>query len=155
MHAGCIAALCLLLIGCGAAAPGESDLRGPASRTAAPQETVTSPPSPSGPGASESAAAGAAPSELAGTWRRSFDGQPLLITLDETGYFVQAAGGAGAGRIFVEGDRITFSDSNRCEGTGTYTWSIEDERLRFTLVGDDPCGRVDFLLRATFGRVEP
>ena len=155
MHAGCIAALCLLLIGCGAAAPGESDLTGPAGRTPAPQETVSVTPAPSLPSHSEDASAGAAPTDLAGTWRRSFEGAPLVLTLHETGYSVQAAGGAGAGRIFVEGDRITFSDSNRCEGTGTYTWSIEDERLRFTLMGDDPCARVDFLLRATFGRVEP
>jgi hypothetical protein len=155
MHPGCIAALCLLLIGCGADAPGESDLTGPGGPTAAPQESASATPAPSLPGRSEDAAAGAAPSDLAGTWRRSFEGAPLLLTLHDTGYFVQAAGGAGAGRIFVEGDRITFSDSNRCEGTGTYTWRIEEERLRFTLLGDDPCGRVDFLLRATFGRVEP
>jgi hypothetical protein len=71
------------------------------------------------------------------------------------GYSVQAADGTGAGRIFVEGDRITFSNSNRCDGTGTYIWSIEDGRLGFTLEGEDPCGRVDFLLRATFGRVDP
>ena len=98
---------------------------------------------------------GAAPPELDGTWRRSFEGEPLLLTLHGMGYSVRAAGGMGAGRIFVEGDRITFSNSNRCDGTGTYIWSIEDGRLGFTLEGEDPCGRVDFLLRATFGRVDP
>ena len=98
---------------------------------------------------------GTAPPELAGRWRRSYEGAPLFLTLDGNGYSVQAAGGVGAGRIFVDGDLITFSNSNRCEGGGTYRWDFVDERLRFTPVNDDPCGRADFLPRATFGRVEP
>ena len=99
-------------------------------------------------------AEGAAPPELEGTWRRSYEGDPLLLTLRGTGYTVQATGGTGAGGIIVEGDQITFSDSNRCEGTGVYTWEVVEERLRFTPVNDDPCGRADFLPRASFGRVD-
>ncbi len=101
--------------------------------------------------------AGTAPPELAGTWRRAYLGEPLFLTLDGNGYTVQAADGFGAGRIFVEGDQITFSNSNRCDGdpAGTYTWGLENDRVRFTLVGEDPCGRAAFLLRATFGRVDP
>lgn len=98
---------------------------------------------------------GTAPPELTGRWRRAYEGAPLFLTLDGNGYSVQAAGGTGSGRIFVEGDLITFSNSNRCEGIGTYRWSFENDRLRFTPVDDDPCGRADFLPLATFGRVEP
>ena len=78
------------------------------------------------------------------------------MTLQGTGYSVQVPGESGAGRIFVDGDQITFSGSTPCpDFSGTYTWSIEEERLRFTLIGDDPCGRKDFLLRASFGRTDP
>lgn len=98
---------------------------------------------------------GTAPPELVGRWRRSYEGAPLFLTLGGNGYSVQAADGMGAGRIFVAGDLITFSNSNRCEGSGTYRWDFVDERLRFTPIDDDPCGRADFLPRATFGRVEP
>jgi hypothetical protein len=105
---------------------------------------------------SASAQEGAAPPELAGTWRRSYEGDPLLLTFQGTGYSIQVPGELGAGRIFVDGDRITFSAAGPCpDGTGTYTWAIEDERLRFTLIGEDPCARKDFLLLATFGRADP
>jgi hypothetical protein len=111
----------------------------------------------SGSSASPSSAAeaeGAAPPELAGIWRRGYQGELLFLTLDGNGYAVQVPGESGGGRIFVEGDRITFSNSNRCDGTGTYTWSIEDDRLRFSLIGEDPC-RARFLLRGSYGRVDP
>lgn len=155
MRLGWLAALCLALVGCGADGPLVATLEPSAAVTAGTDEAGPS----AGPSASASASAaaeGTAPPELAGTWRRSFEGAPLLLTLKGNGYTAQAAGGTGAGRIFVEGDRITFSDSSRCrEGEGTYIWGFEDGRLRFTLVGEDPCGRVEFLLRATFGRVDP
>lgn len=83
----------------------------------------------------------------------------MFLTLQGNGYTVQTTGGMGAGRIDVEGDRITFSNSNRCpDGVGTYTWSIEEDgRLRFTPVGKDTCGgmRPHFLPRATWGPVDP
>jgi hypothetical protein len=107
----------------------------------------------------ESAAAsvteGAAPYEIAGTWRRVVQGEEVLLTLDGTGYNIQRAGELGSGGIFVEGDEIRFLASTRCAETGLYRWNIEEGRLRLTEIEDDPCtGRTDVLLRGTFGRVD-
>jgi hypothetical protein len=132
-------------------------MSGPAHpRSASPVEGSGSPPVESSQSSAiATSTEGAVPPELAGTWRRSYQGDVLLLTLRGTAYTVQGPD-TGAGRISVEGDRITFSNSNRCpDGVGTYVWHIEDDgRLRLTLTGDDPCGRPDFLQRATWGRAE-
>jgi hypothetical protein len=136
----------LVLAGCAtdvAGSPASSPSASPAA-----EATTTEQPSPS-------IAADAAPPELAGSWRRSIGGESYILGLAGNGYSVQVAGGSGAGRISVEGDRIQFSRSNRCpDGIGLYTWSIEDGRLRFTEVEPDPCGRADFLPLGTWGRVD-
>jgi hypothetical protein len=140
--------LAVLLAACGPDAAGS-----PPASTIAPspsasvEPTATERPSPT-------VAADAAPPELAGRWRRSVGGVLHILHLRNNGYSVQVTGDSGAGRISVEADRIRFSHSNRCDGIGLYTWSIEDGRLRFTEVEPDPCGRADFLPRGTWGRVD-
>ena len=55
--------------------------------------------------------------------------------------------------IAVDGDVITFSNSNLCDGIGTYQWSLEGDMLTLTLTGADPCsGRTDVLAAQTFVR---
>lgn len=113
---------------------------------------------PSVPAASASDAEGAAPPDLAGTWRRIVQGEEVILTLGGTGYNIQRAGNIGSGSIRVDGSEVRFSASTLCDGTGGYTWALEDGRLRLTEIEAeaDPCsGRTDVLLRGTFGRVEP
>lgn len=140
---------CLLLAGCVSDGSDGSGFATPESAEA----SATAAASRSGGDATP--APDAAPPELAGRWRRSLQGEPIVLTLDGTGYHIQRGAAGGSGRISVDGDQIEFSGSNLCSGSGTYTWSFENERLRFTEIVADPCdGRTIVLLRATFGRVE-
>jgi hypothetical protein len=118
---------------------------------------TTGAPVPSAPAsATPSDAAGAAPDELAGTWRRVVFGEEALLTLDGNGYNITRAGNIGSGAIEVIDDQIRFDGSSLCDGEGIYTWTIEDERLRLTEVQEDPCtGRSEVFLRGTLGRVGP
>jgi hypothetical protein len=60
---------------------------------------------------------------------------------------------SGTGKIAVDGDVITFSNSNLCDGNGTYQWSLEGDMLALTLTGADPCsGRTEVLAGQTFVR---
>ena len=54
----------------------------------------------------------------------------------------------------MSGDTITFYSSNRCNGTGTYQWSLSDGRLSFVQVAgsNDPCQRRVFLQAADWTR---
>jgi hypothetical protein len=143
---------CLLLLGC--AGDGGSSRDG---QTASADASVASGASaePSKPGATQPPIA-AAPPELAGQWTRSVEGVQVILTLDDGGYRIQRGPAGGSGRISVEGDEIEFSGSNLCDGSGTYTWMLDDGRLRFTEIVADPCdGRTSVLLRGTFGRVDP
>jgi hypothetical protein len=84
----------------------------------------------------------AAPAELVGSWRTKLDsGDELTLTLSDKSYRLRRGPSSGSGRIAVRGDEIEFSGSNLCEGTGTYRWSIDGDRLTFTAFGPaDPCG---------------
>lgn len=90
---------------------------------------------------------GGAPPELADVWQREFVGETMYLTLQGTRYSVGGpSGGSISGRIAVDGDRIVFSQGDStCTGAGTYTWRIEDDELRMTLAGTDPCARVSLL----------
>ena len=141
---------CLLLASCASQvveSSGAAVLPSAASTNRRPSEAAS---------ASAPSSADAAPAEIAGTWRRNVRGEVVLLTLQDHGYRIQRGGDVGSGRISVDGDRITFSHSNLCDGVGVYTWAIEDDRLRLTEIEEDPCsGRPDVLLLGTFGRVEP
>jgi hypothetical protein len=86
-------------------------------------------------------------------WRRYVKGEEVRLTLRDTGYHIQRGPESGSGRISVTAGQIEFFGGSRCDGRGTYTWSFEEDRLRFVEV-DDPCsGRTDVLLLGTFGRI--
>lgn len=142
--------VCLAAAGCASGGSPSS----PAVPSAA---ETTEPPVPSAPAsATASDAAGAAPDDLAGTWRRVVFGEEALLTLDGNGYNITRAGNIGSGAIEVIGDQIRFYGSSLCDGEGIYAWTIEDERLRLTEVQEDPCtGRSEVFLRGTLGRVDP
>lgn len=140
---------CLLLAACG------TELTGSPSATASRVAPTTTATRASTATPSATPAADAAPPEIAGTWRRNVQGELVLLTLRDNGYRIQRGPASGAGRISVDGDAITFSGSNLCDGAGTYAWAIEDERLKLTEIEEDPCdGRTDVLLLGTFGRVD-
>lgn len=95
------------------------------------------------------------PPELAGTWRRSVAGETVDLSL-QIGYSIQRGFGRGSGRVAVDGDRIEFFASDRCEGAGDYTWTVEGDVLTLTMVGTDPCsGRSEVLIPGSFRRYEP
>jgi hypothetical protein len=82
---------------------------------------------------STTAAADAAPPELAGRWQGELNGERFFLSLTGTTYSIVVVGGVtGNGRISVEGNRITFSDSNHGPGDGFYEWLIEGDTLTFT-----------------------
>lgn len=143
-------ALCLAMAGCASG--------GSASSPAEPSSVATTREASPTPSADASAATGegAAPAELAGTWRRIVFDEEARLTLDGNGYNITRAGNIGSGSIEVIGDEIRFFNSTICDGEGVYTWTIEDERLRLTEVVEDPCtGRSEVFLRGTLGRVGP
>jgi heat shock protein HslJ len=95
------------------------------------------------------------PAEIAGTWRRSVGGVTVDLSL-QVGYTIQRGGNRGSGMVTVEGDHIEFHGSSLCQGSGTYTWVVEDDTLTFTMVGTDPCsGRSEVLVPGSFQRYEP
>lgn len=140
---------CLALVACSAEQPVASsatpDATATATDSAVPSEHPTPPRTP---------APDAAPPELAGTWRRNLAGVEILLTFQDTGYLIRRGGNMGSGAISVDGDQIAFSGSSLCDGVGTYTWELDQGRLRLTEV-EEPCtGRSDALLFGTFGRVD-
>lgn len=89
----------------------------------------------------------AAPPELVATWRTQLTGgEQLTLTLGEQSYRIARGPNTGSGNISVRGDRIEFSGSPLCEGTGTYRWALDGDSLTFSMVGTpDPCGGVRVL----------
>lgn len=147
------AAACLLAIGLASCAA-DAEFSPSRSSVATASPAATEPPasvqaSPASPEAT-------APPELAGRWRRSAHGETVYLTLLGNSYGLQVGSASGGGSIAVDGDRIEFFGSNRCDaGSGSYTWAIEDGRVKFTEVGEDPCGRADYLPLGTWGRADP
>ncbi len=134
----------MCLTGCGGDDDRESDNDVPAVTSSANSTVAPT----SAPG--ESAAA-----DLYGSWLTELaDGSNLRLTLQEGTYRASSPGGTGFGQIAVRGDEIEFLDSNYCPGErGLYRWSVEDGTLSFTPLGQDPCGRVDFLVGTTYERL--
>jgi hypothetical protein len=140
-------AVCLVLVACGAEQPVASRTTSdePAGPPVVPSESAT---------LSATPAPDAAPPDLAGTWRRNLAGVEILLTFQDTGYLIRRGGNMGSGTISVDGHQIVFSGSALCDGIGTYTWAIDEGRLRLTEV-EEPCtGRSDALLLGTFGAVD-
>lgn len=125
-----------------------------ATQTVVPSPTATVEPSPS-PSPTVNFLEPTVPVELAGTWRRSVGGQTVDLSL-QVGYTIQRGAGRGSGRVTVDGDRIEFHSSSLCDGSGIYTWVVEDDTLTLTMVGTDPCtGRSEVLVPGSFQRYEP
>ena len=92
-----------------------------------------------------------APPELRGRWGSRVSGESVVLILDGDGYTVRYAGVVATGHISVVGDEIVFDSGSICEGAGRYRWTIQDERLRFEEIGDDPCGRPEVLIGTVYG----
>jgi hypothetical protein len=127
-----------------------------ATQTTAPSPTASTAPSPSPiPSPTVNFLEPTVPAEIAGTWRRSVAGQTVDLSL-QVGYTIQRGAGRGSGRVRIDGNNIEFHDSDLCEGSGIYTWVVEDDTLTFTMVGTDPCsGRSEVLVPGSFQRYVP
>jgi hypothetical protein len=127
-----------------------------ATQTASPSPSATVEPSPSAsPSPTVNFLEPTVPAELAGTWRRSVGGERVDLTL-QVGYTIQRGPGRGSGRVTIDGEDIEFHAGSLCEGSGIYTWLVEDDTLTLTMVGTDPCtGRSEVLVPGSFKRYEP
>lgn len=129
-------------------------LNSPSTATLNPTATATAESTPS-PSPTTNFLEPTVPAELAGTWRRSVGGETVDLTL-QVGYTIQRGFGRGSGMVTIDGDRIEFHRSDLCEGSGIYTWVVEDDTLTLTMVGTDPCsGRSEVLVPGSFRRYEP
>ncbi len=91
---------------------------------------------------SPSEAPHAAPPELRGAWTTTLDNSAqelVTLTLSQTGYQIHRGGNFGFGVIAVDANQITFSQSNLCDGVGTYTWSLDAGSLQLASVEADEC----------------
>jgi len=103
-----------------------------------------------------------APAELQGTWKAVMaSGSDIELEISETGYRIAAPNPFGAvsgprnGRVEVDGDEITFSNSTTCVGDGRYRWSIEGDLLRFEPIGTDQCpNRAPTIAQIEYTRAE-
>jgi hypothetical protein len=95
-----------------------------------------------------------APAELQGRWRAVIPPGVAILAFTATDY-TQSWLGGGSGRIEVEGDEITFLGSHQCPGSGTYRWSIEDDKLHLEPVGTDACPfRAEWARKGTYTRYD-
>ena len=74
----------------------------------------------------------------------------MTLTLTEGGYQITRGANQASGAISVPGDRIEFSGSTVCSGTGTYRWSLNGNALVFTLIGEPCPGRSEVLDAYTY-----
>ena len=90
---------------------------------------------------SPSEAPHAAPPELRGAWKTTLDNSAqelVTLTFSQTGYQLDREQ-LVFGVIAVDANQITFSQSNLCDGVGTYTWSLDAGSLQFASVVPDEC----------------
>jgi hypothetical protein len=100
------------------------------------------------------AAAGSTPTELHTGWQTTLDnGESVTLRLRADSYQITRGPASGSGRVDVEGDIMTFSNSNLCDGIGTYRWLLQNDILTLTSTRADPCsGRSEVLAGQTFVR---
>ena len=95
-----------------------------------------------------------APAELQGRWRAVIAPGVAILAFTATEYTIVWLGG-GNGQIEVEGDKIAFSGSRECPGSGTYRWSMEGDKLHLEPVGTDACPfRADWAGDRTYTRYD-
>jgi hypothetical protein len=117
--------------------------------------TATTPAATATAGASLSAAGGNAPRALQGVWAVPGTSPRQLFEIDPSTYaaYIDPSDEA-IGNVSVNGNHITFSNSNTCDGAGTYRWRLDSRgRLDLALIGEDPCPRSGFLQHADLVRV--
>ncbi len=104
-------------------------------------------------------AGGPAPAELQGVWKlvSKNPDKGLLFVISEQHYSVPTR--FAHGDLAVEGDEIAFFNAAICgltlpDGVGRYRWKVEHKKLRFSLIGKEPCGgRSDILDDSTYTKV--
>ena len=96
-----------------------------------------------------------APAVLQGTWVTTLaaSGEQVTLTLGATSYQITRGANQAAGMIGVSGDRIDFSNSSACSGTGAYRWTVTGTALAITAVTPDVCpGRSAVLAGFTYAK---
>jgi hypothetical protein len=90
-----------------------------------------------------------APPSLYGTWRTTYVGEEITLTISATNYVTKHGSELAArGMVRVTGDEIEFSEGTRCSGKGTYRWQITDGFLTLFVLEEECEGRADgFRLR--------
>lgn len=94
-----------------------------------------------------------APAALQGTWSTTLAGsaEKVTLTLGATSYQITRPPNQASGTISVTSDRIDFSASSVCSGTGPYRWSITGSSLTFTAISTDACpGRSEVIAGYTY-----
>lgn len=94
-----------------------------------------------------------APAVLQGVWvaTSAVNGELVTLTLAATTYRITRGAIRADGVIAVAGERIEFSRSNLCDGTGAYRWTVTGTSLLLNVIGSDACpGRSDELAGYTY-----
>ena len=96
-----------------------------------------------------------APDSLQGVWATILPGtaERVTLTIGALTYQIVRSPNQATGSVSVTGDRIDFSGSSACTGTGAYRWSISASRLQFTAIAADQCpGRSDVVAGLTYNK---
>jgi hypothetical protein len=98
-------------------------------------------------------AGGSVPQELQARWETTLDdGVTASLRLRAAEYQISRSGAVGSGTVAVEADVITFSTTRCTAGDGVYRWSLEEDSLTLTPMGEDLCPRSGVLAGRTFER---
>lgn len=119
--------------------------------TTQPSTPIPSPPPPPPPPPPPSAS----PAAIQGSWVTTLSGtaERVTLTLGATSYQISRPPNQAEGTISVSGDRIEFSGSTVCAGTGPYRWTLTGNSLTFTAIGADACpGRSEVIAGYTYSR---
>ncbi len=92
------------------------------------------------------------PSPIDGSWQTILPvtEQRVSLMLNSLTYAIARGQNQASGVIAVLGNRIEFSDSTVCSGTGVYTWTLTGNSLQFTMHGDPCPGRAEVLAGLTY-----
>ena len=95
-----------------------------------------------------------APRVLQAVWVTGLrgSGEQVTLTLSENGYHISRPPSQASGAISVDGDRIEFSQSTLCAGTGVYRWSLNGNSLLFTNISEPCPGRGEALDGQTYAK---
>ncbi|CAN5839572.1 hypothetical protein BH23GEM9_BH23GEM9_03390 [soil metagenome] len=96
------------------------------------------------------------PTPVDGSWQTILAGtdQRVTLTLGVGSYGIVRGQNTASGVIAIAGNRIEFSLSNVCAGTGAYTWTLNGSSLRFVML-NDPCpGRSEVLDGYTYTKID-